>query len=161
VQQEQVAGGQPPGETAHYLSSVTPHRIEAAPSPADVAQAGTGKHRIEQRISKSHRCSKKLWCASRDTLDDLLRPGDLPVHAIKTAQGEDFGVSPAVVFDTMTARMYLTDDFGMGRCFPADAEEAGLGAMPIQEIQNSRSDGRVRAVIKGEGNLALESRILG
>jgi len=67
----------------------------------------------------------------------------------------------AVVFDAVSAFHDFANQPGMRRGLVADDEKAGFRMMRIQDIQNLRSNLRIRSIVERQGDFVALRRGLG
>ena len=75
-------------------------------------------------------------------------------HDLRGAEFEEIPVRLGVVANGMAARNGFFHQVGTFADKAANQEERGLGLIVVQQVQQSRRDGGIRAIVKGHGQLA-------
>ncbi len=132
--------------------------VEAAARPHHQMQAGTRQHPVQQRVAKTRRGPEKTGPAACGGVHGLLQLRNVLLHARPPPQGKQRRVRMTVVFYRVAARHDFAQQIGVLAHGCANAKEAGLGLVLIQQVEHLRRDLRVWPVIKRERHPALRRR---
>jgi hypothetical protein len=154
MQQQHVARGQLSGKSAQNSSRVAAHRVVAAAGPCNIAQAGPRHDRIQEWSAQAGGGAEEHRRPTRNAADYCLRRFYLAPQGAQAIAGEGVRMATGVVLDAVAAPHDIAHDVGIGGDFFADAEEAGLGAMLVKQVEHLWCYLRIRPVIESECYLA-------
>ena len=154
MQQQDVAGRQSARQPREDGIGIAVDAVEAPPRPGDVLQAGAMHSVVEQGIAKAHRGAEEDRRGAGRLLDRLARGPELAGEAAGQGQGETQRVRVRVILDAVAPAQDLARQCGFGLDPFADAEEARLGAVSVQDVQDARRDERIGPVVERERNIA-------
>src|SRR5690349_19435634 len=94
--------------------------------------------RIQQWAAQTSRSPEKCGPRASERMYDDLRRLDLAPQRGWRITGKSIRMPVAMVLHAVPAADDIAHDLWVGSGTPADAEEAGLGSVPVQQIQHLR-----------------------
>ncbi|MDD2677134.1 MAG: hypothetical protein PHP75_06680 [Methylacidiphilaceae bacterium] len=150
VQEEDVAFGQVPDQAAEDGFGVSAGCVEASPSPGNVMEARPCEGGIEKGIAKTHGSAEEPGSRAGKRAEHRLCSLDLALQGAQGIAGEEVRMAQAVVFHAVAAPDDFPDESGVPLRPLSHAEEARLGPIGIQKVEDRWRDLGIGAVVEGE-----------
>src|SRR3984885_14380907 len=154
VQQQNVAGGKPRRQARIHRVGIAVDSIKTTPRPACQSQFESRQHWIEQGTAQTRGSAKENRAPACYIADSLLGARNFIAECTRPEQGKDVEVAVAVVFDHVPTMHDFAPELGIFLNALADAEKRRLGLILIKNIEHTRRDRALRAIINTEGDLA-------
>lgn len=157
MQQQDITGGETIRESAQHRIRVAAGAVISSPGPGHVAKRRASQYRMQKWAAQPHRRAKE----PRSVAEGTLRVDHLPQKGARPMEREPTGVAVTVVLHAVAAPQDVGDQFRVGGGPPANAEEACLRAISVEQVQHERRHNRVRSVVEGQSHLATTGASLG